>query len=114
RRLQKSLDRGIRPADARTASLVPEIRLTRGDAVHGQRQAPWRRERFRAFVNKAFGDELVGHHAAQIIGRLCLHAPVEFFGEQFEEKCGHQTALPASVWTHASPQAFASSRTRMM
>jgi hypothetical protein len=27
---------------------------------------------------------------------------------------GHQTALPASVWTQASPQAFASSRTRMM
>ena len=82
--------------------------------MHGQRQPPRRRERLGAFIDEAFGDQLVGDHAAQIVRRLRLHARGDFFGEQFEQKIGHQAALPASVWTQASPQAFASSRTRMM
>ena len=101
-------------ADARALALLLQIGLPRGDAVHRQRQPPRRRERFGAFIDQAFGDELVGDHAAQIVRRLRLHARGDFFGEQFEQKIGHQAAPPASVCTQASPQAFASSRTRMM
>ena len=82
--------------------------------MHRQRQPPRRREGFCALIDQAFGDQLVGDHAAQIVRRLRLHARGDFFGKQFEQKIGHQTALPASVCTQASPQAFASSRTRMM
>ena len=111
---QKALHGGVGAADARALALFLQVRLPRGNAVHRQRQPPRRRERLGAFIDQAFGDELVGHHAAQIVGRLRLHARGNFFGEQFEQKIGHHAALPASVWTQASPQALASSRTRMM
>ena len=101
-------------ADARAAALFLQVGLARGNAVHGERQPPRRREGFGAFIDQTLGDQLVGHHAAQIVRRLCLHARGNFFGEQLEQKIGHQAALPASVCTQASPQAFASSRTRMM
>ena len=111
---EKSLDRGIRTADARTPAFFFQVRLPRRNAVHGQRQPPRRRERFRAFIDQPFGDQPVGHHAAQIVGRPRLHPRGDFFGEEFEQQIGHQAAPPASVCTQASPQAFASSRTRMM
>ena len=63
---------------------------------------------------EAFRDELVRDHAAQIVGRLGLHARGDFFREKFKQKIGHQAAPPASVWIQASPQAFANSRTRRM
>ena len=86
---EKSLDRGIRTADARTPAFFFQVRL--------QRQPPRRRERFCAFVNQALGDELVGDQAAQIVRRLGLHARGDFLGKQFQQKIRHQTALPASV-----------------
>ena len=63
--------------------------------MHRQRQPPRRRERFCAFIDQALGDQLVGHHAAQIVGRLRLHPRGNFLGEQFEQEIGHQAALPA-------------------
>ena len=82
--------------------------------MHGERETTRRCERLGAFINEPGIDQLVGDHTAQVFRRLGLHAGGDFFGEQFEEKIGHQAALPASVCTHASPQALASSRTRMM
>ena len=72
------------PADARAAALFLQIRLPRRNAVHRQRQPPRRREGLCAFIDQALGDQLVGHHAAQIIRRLRLHARGDFLGEQFE------------------------------
>ena len=113
---QEALHGSIRRADLRPLALLLEVRLTRGNAVHGERETARRHECFRAFIDKAFSDQLVGDHLAQVVRRLRLHARGNFFGEQFEEKIGHcrYSALPASVCTHASPQAFASSRTRRM
>ena len=105
---------GFRPADARTFAFFLQVSLPRRNAVHRQRQPPRGRECLGALVDEAFGDELVGDHAAQIVRRLRLHARGDFFGEQFEQEIGHQAPLPASVCTQASPQALASSRTRRM
>ena len=106
----------VRPADARAFALFLQVGLARRNAVHGQRQPPRRRERFRALIDQAFGDQLVGDHAAQIVGRLRLHPRGNFFGEKFEQKIGHRSrpASPLRCATQASPQALASSRTRMM
>ncbi|MEY9741161.1 hypothetical protein ABIF65_000535 [Bradyrhizobium japonicum] len=114
RRFQKTLHGRIGRAHFRTAAFGLQVGLARGDAMHGQCKAARRRERFRTLVDEALGDELVGDHAAQIVGRLGLHARGDFFREQFKQKIGHQAAPPASVWIQASPQAFASSRTRRM
>ncbi len=112
--LRKPCDGRLRPADARPFALFFQVGLPRGNAVHGQRQPPRRRECLGAFIDEALGHKLVGDHAAQIVRRLRLHPRGNFFGEKFEKKIGHQPAPPASVCTQASPQALASSRTRMM
>ena len=96
-RFQETLHGRIGCADFRSAAFGLQIRLPRRNAVHGQRQPPRRRERLCALIDEAFGDELVGDHAAQIVRRLRLHARGDFLGEQFEQKIRHQTALPASV-----------------
>ena len=80
--LQKSLNRGLGAADARTAALFFQIGLARGNAVHGQRQPPRGGKGFRALIDQAFGHELVGDHAAQIVGRLRLHARGNLFRVQ--------------------------------
>ena len=87
--LQKALDGGLGRADARALALFLQVGLARGDAVHGQRQAARRHERLRAFIDEAFGDQLLGDETAQIVRRLRLHARGDFFGEQFEQKIGH-------------------------
>ena len=91
---EKARDRGIRPADARAPALFLQVGLARGNAVHRQRQPPRRRERLGALIDQALGDQLVGDHAAQIVGRLRLHARGNFFGEKFEQKIGHSTYPP--------------------
>jgi hypothetical protein len=80
--LQKPLDRRFSAADARALPLFLQIRLTHGNAVHGQRQAARGGESLRALIDEALGDELVGDHAAQIVGRLRLHARGNLFREQ--------------------------------
>src|SRR5207247_8807796 len=42
---------------------------------------------------KTRGHQPVGHHAAQILGRLRLHARGDLFREQLQQKIGHQVAL---------------------
>jgi hypothetical protein len=79
--LQKTLDRRIRPADPRAPALFLQIRLPRRNAVHRQRQPPRRRKRLGAFIDQPLGDQFVGHHAAQILGRLRLHPRGDFFGK---------------------------------
>src|ERR1700733_11477177 len=85
---KKARNRSFGPADARTFAFFLQISLSRRDAMHGQRQTPRRRKRFRALINKAFGDELVSDHAAQIVCRLGLHARGDFLGKQFEQEIG--------------------------
>ena len=97
---RKPCDRGLRPADARALALFLQVGLARGNAVHRQRQPPRRRERLRAFIDEALGDQLVGDHAAQIVGRLRLHARGNFLGEQFEQKIGHQLQRSARFGMH--------------
>ena len=88
---KKSLHGRIRRAELRSFALLFQIRLSRGNSVHGERQPARRDKRFRAFIDKTFGDELVRHHLAQIFRRLRLHARGDFFGKQFEQKFGHVT-----------------------
>ena len=83
------MDRGIGPADAWAAALFLQVGLARRDSVHGERQPPRRREGFCAFIHKPLGDELVRHHAAQIVRRLRLHARGDFLGEEFEKEIWH-------------------------
>ncbi len=90
-RFQKARDCSLRAADARTFPLFLQIGLPRGNAVHGQRQAPRRREGFRALINEAFGDQFVRDHAAQIVSRFRLHARGDFFGKQLKQEIWHQT-----------------------
>ena len=79
--LEEALDRRVRSADARSLAFFLQVRLPRGNAVHRQRQPPRRRERFCALIDQPLGHELVGDHAAQVVGRLRLHPRGNFFGE---------------------------------
>ena len=101
--LEKARDRRVRPADARSPALFLQVGLPRRNAVHRQRQPPRRRERLRAFIDQPLGDELVGDHAAQIVGRLRLHPRGNFFGEKFEQKIGHQWLLSTPRARGAAP-----------
>ena len=91
---EKARDRRVRPADPRSPALFLQIRLARGNAVHRQRQPPRRRERLGALIDQPLGDQPVGDHAAQIVGRLRLHPRGNFFGEKFEQKIGHLLYSP--------------------
>jgi hypothetical protein len=95
-----------------------------------ERQPPRRREGLRALIEEAALHERIGHKLLQILRCTTLHAGGNFFGKEFEEKIGHRRTLclseetdggsghaatpPPSVFSHAAPQAFASSRTRRM
>ena len=57
--------------------------------MDGQRQAPRRREGLGALVGETGADQPVGHQAAQILGRLRLHARRDFLGEKLKQQIGH-------------------------
>ena len=111
---QEAGDGAFRRADARAFLLFLDVGLLCRHAVHGQRQPARRGEGLGAFVDQPRRHQPVGDRFTQVLGRARLHACRDFFGEQFEQKIGHQAAPPPSVASHAAPQALASSRTRRM
>ena len=43
-------------------------------------------------IGEAALDQAVGDEAAQVVGRLRLHAGGDFLGEEFEQEVGHRGA----------------------
>ena len=63
--------------------------------MHGERQAPRRREGLGALIDEPGLDQRIGDELAQILRRLPLHAGGNFFGEEFEEEVGHRSVRAA-------------------
>ncbi len=99
-------DRLLRRADLRTLALLLHVRLLHRHAVHGQRQPPRRHEGPGALIDEAGGDQAVGDHLLEVVGRARLHARRDFFGEQFEQKVGHRMLRLGAV--PLPPRALAS------
>ena len=93
--LEEALNRRLGRADLRPLALVLQVGLPRRQAVHGEREAARRHERLGALIDQSFGDQLVGHHLAQVVGGLRLHARGDFLGEQLEQKIRHVVSLPS-------------------
>ena len=63
-----------------------------GEAGEREGQAAGRGEGGGVGVGEAALDEAVGDEAAQVLGRLPLHAGGDFLGEEFEQEVGHRGA----------------------
>ena len=112
RALEEAGDGAFRRADARALLLFPHIRLLCRNALHRESEPARGHEGLGTFVDETRRDQLVGDELAQVLRSPRLHARRNFLGEKFEQKIGHQAVPPPSVASQASPQAFASSRTR--
>ena len=86
---QKTRNRGVGRADARTLALLAHIRLA-GRQTDDLKRQPARRGVGRgAVVNEAAIDKRIGDELFQIVRRLPLHPRGDFFGEEFEKEVGH-------------------------
>ena len=94
-RLAESPRSPARRADARAFRSSLHVRLARRQPCDRERQPPRRRERLGALVGQPGLDQPVGDELLQILRRPRLHARGDFFGEEFEQKIGHQRS-PAS------------------
>ena len=63
-----------------------------GEAGEREGQAARRGEGGGVGVGEAALDQAVGDEAAQVVGRLPLHAGGDFLGEEFEQEVGHRGA----------------------
>ncbi len=113
RAFDESLNGGIGRADARAFLDFAAVLLPLGQSGDMEREPARRRKARGAFEGKPLRMQGFADEPAQIVRRLPLHAGGNFFGEKFEEEVRH-VPPPASVFSHALPQALANSRTRRM
>src|SRR3974377_638818 len=116
---EKSLDRGVRRADAWTFALLAHIRRAGWQAINHHGQAAWRGEAPSCVEAKPSLLQRIAEEAREIVGSARLHARRDLFAKQLEQKLSHGRpgayqawAPPASVFSHAAQHARASPRTR--